>query len=220
MTALVTAQLTATKLLSFEVPVAVPVAGDALVMPGASLAIAVMFFTSDCYAELYGRRSAQIMVNVGFVMNFVLLGLVWSTILAPAAPSSVDPAAFASVLGASTNVVAGSLVAYLVSQNLDVIAFTAIGAYTRGAHLWLRNIASTATSQLVDTLVFVGLAFYAAPRLLGFGDPVPLGVLVALVVGQYLLKLGLALLDTPFVYLVVGYVRDIDPSTRTRARTI
>lgn len=217
-TALVTAQLTATKVLAFDVPFAVPVAGRTLVMPGASLAIAVMFFTSDCYAELYGRRPAQVLVNVGFLMNFVLLGLVWSTILAPAAPSSVDPTAFATVLGASTNIVVGSLVAYLISQNLDVVTFHAIRRYTDGAHLWLRNLGSTATSQLVDTVIFVAIAFYAAPVLLGFGQPLPTEVVAALVIGQYLLKLGLALLDTPFVYLVVSYVRDIDPATRTRAR--
>ncbi len=207
LTALVTAQLTATKVLAFEIPVAVPVAGDTLVLPGASLAIAVLFFATDCYAELYGRRPAQILVNVGFAMNFLLLALVWSTILAPAAPSSVDPAEFATVLGASTNIVVGSLVAYLVSQNWDILAFHWLGEYTDGAHLWLRNIGSTATSQAIDTVIFVGVAFALAPALLGLGTPLPTGVIASLVVGQYLLKLLIAVIDTPIVYAVVGLAR-------------
>jgi len=74
----------------------------------AALAYALTFLASDCYTELYGRRAAQIVVNVGFVLNFIVLALVWSTIAAPAAPSSVDPGAFETALGASTNVVLGA----------------------------------------------------------------------------------------------------------------
>ncbi|MFP4530763.1 MAG: queuosine precursor transporter [Halodesulfurarchaeum sp.] len=207
-TALVTAQLTASKVLAFELPFAIPVAGESLALPGAALAYALTFFASDIYAELYGRRAAQILVNVAFALNFVLLALVWSTILAPAAANSpVPPDTFATVLGASTNIVVASLAAYLVSQNWDVIAFHALREFTDGAHLWLRNIGSTATSQFLDTAIFVGLGFYLIPLALGTGEPLTLEIVASLFVGQYLLKLAIALLDTPFVYLVVGLVR-------------
>lgn len=211
-TALVTAQLTASKLLAFSLPVAIPLAGSMLVLPGAALAYAVTFFASDCYAELYGKRAAQEMVNVAFLMNFVVLALVWSTIAAPALnPESAST--FASVLGASTNIVAGSLLAYLVSQNWDVVVFHRIKAATDGEMLWLRNVASTASSQLLDTVIFVGVAFFALPLLgLNPGLGLPLFAaagpsVVALVVGQYLLKLLIAIVDTPFVYAVVRGVR-------------
>jgi uncharacterized integral membrane protein (TIGR00697 family) len=205
--ALATAQLTAAKVLAFELPIAVPLAGSELTLPGAALAIAVMFFASDCYTELYGKRAAQVLVNVAFAMNFLVLALVWSTILAPAAQSSIDPETFALVLGASTNIVAGSLVAYLASQNLDVIVFHALKETTDGEALWLRNIASTATSQLVDTVIFVGIAFWVVPQVAGIGPKLPGSVVISLVVGQYVMKLIIAVLDTPFVYLVTGGIR-------------
>ena len=208
--ALATAQLTAAKVLAFDLPFALPLAGSELALPGAALAIAVMFFASDCYTELYGKRAAQVLVNVAFAMNFLVLALVWSTILAPAA----DPAfagTFAEVLGASTNIVAGSLLAYVVSQNYDVIVFDAIKRRTDGRHLWLRNVASTGTSQLLDTVIFVGVAFWAMPTAVGIGPQLPTAAVVSLMVGQYLLKLVIALLDTPFVYLVTGAVRRSDP---------
>ena len=207
---LATAQLTAAKVLAFELPVALPLAGAELALPGAALAYALTFLASDCYTELYGRRAAQVLVNAAFAMNFLVLALVWSTILAPAA----DPAfaeTFAEVLGASTNIVAGSLLAYLVSQNYDVIVFDAIKRRTDGRHLWLRNVASTGTSQLLDTVIFVGVAFWAMPTAVGIGPQLPTGVVVSLMIGQYLLKLVIALLDTPFVYLVTGAVRRSDP---------
>jgi uncharacterized integral membrane protein (TIGR00697 family) len=207
-TALITAQLTASKVLAFDLPVSIPVAGETLALPGAALAYALTFFASDIYAEIYGRRAAQVLVNVAFGLNFVMLALVWSTILAPAAnASTVAPDTFATVLGSSTNIVIASLAAYLVSQNWDVLVFHYLRDVTDGAHLWLRNIGSTATSQLLDTAIFVGLGFYLVPLALGTGDPLPLAVIASLLVGQYLLKLAIALIDTPFVYLTVGLIR-------------
>ncbi|MFQ3318799.1 MAG: putative integral membrane protein (TIGR00697 family) [Natronomonas sp.] len=211
-TALVTAQVTAAKVLSFDLPFALPVAGAELALPGAALAYALTFFATDCYTELYGKRAAQVLVNVGFVMNFLVLALIWSTILAPAAPSSIDPAAFRTVLGASTNIVAASLFAYVISQNYDVVVFHYLADLTDGDHLWLRNIVSTGTSQAIDTVIFVGIAFWILPQYAGLGPELPGSVVLSLIVGQYALKLLIALVDTPFVYLVVGGVRRADTS--------
>jgi len=222
-TALVTAQLTASKILGFSLPFELPVVGAQLALPGAALAYAVTFLASDCYAELYGRRAAQVMVNVGFAMNFVLLALVWSTIAAPVAPNSqVAADTFATVLGASTNIVIASLLAYVVSQNWDVLVFHRLREYTDGDHLWLRNIGSTASSQAIDTVIFVTVGFAIAPAILGNGDVPGIGLLASLIVGQYLLKLAIAVLDTPVVYAIVGAIRQydldaaaLDPAGRT-----
>lgn len=208
-TVLVTAQVTAAKVLAFDLPVTIPVVGPELAFPGAALAYALTFLASDCYTELYGKRAAQVLVNVGFLMNFLVLGLIWSTILAP----GVDPEfsqTFATALGASTNIVAGSLLAYIVSQNLDVLVFHRLADATGGAHLWLRNIASTSASQFADTIIFVGIAFWVFPRFVGLGPEFPSSVVVSLIAGQYLLKLLIALLDTPFVYLITGAIRRVE----------
>ncbi len=209
-TALVTSQLTAAKLLGFSLPVSLPITGDLLVLPGAALAYAVTFFASDCYAELYGRRETQVVVNVAFAMNFVLLVLVWSTAVAPTGPNSpVSDAQFEAVVLPGVAVVLGSLSAYVVSQNWDVLAFHRIREYTDGDHLWARNVGSTASSQAIDTVIFVSVAFVLAPAL-GVGSGVPPGVAVQLMVGQYLLKLLVAVADTPFVYAVVGGLRSLE----------
>jgi uncharacterized integral membrane protein (TIGR00697 family) len=208
-TALVTAQLTASKILAFSIPFSLPFTGASLVMPGAALAYAGTFFASDCYSELYGREAATRVVNVGFAMNFVALLFVWSTIAAPAAGNGVPADQFANVLGASTNVVLGSLLAYLVSQNWDVYVFHEIRERTDGERLWLRNLASTASSQAIDTVVFVVVAFGLAPIVLG-GAALPTNVVLGLIVGQYLLKLLIAVVDTPLVYLVVALATDDD----------
>lgn len=201
-TALITSQVTAAKIVAVELPVAVPLTGNLLLVPAAAFAYAVTFFASDCYAELYGRQAATRLVNVAFVMNFVLLGLVWLAIFAPVFPESpVGQEQFSSVLGASTGVIAGSLLAYLISQNWDVIVFHRIRDYTDGEALWLRNLGSTITSQLIDTVIFITIAFIIF-------QGVPLSQAIGLIVGQYIIKLAIAVLDTPFVYATVRAVRN------------
>jgi uncharacterized integral membrane protein (TIGR00697 family) len=140
-------------------------------------------------------------------MNFVLLGLVWLAIAAPVFPESpVGQGPFSQVLGASTGIVAGSLLAYIVSQNWDVIVFHRIRDITDGEALWLRNIGSTLTSQFIDTVIFISVAFVVFQGL-------PLEQAVGLVIGQYVIKVAIAVLDTPFVYAVVGAVqKDADKS--------
>ncbi len=205
-TGMLVMQVTASKVLAFDLPVSVPLAGDQLLVPAGVFAYALTFFASDCYAELYGKRPAQALVNVAFAMNFVLLALLGLAIWAPAfefSPVGGEP--FATVLGASTGIVAGSLLAYVVSQNWDVIVFHRLRDATDGDALWLRNVASTASSQLIDTVIFIYIAFVLFQGL----SP---GAAVGLIIGQYLVKLGLALLDTPFVYLVVGTVRRSEPA--------
>jgi uncharacterized integral membrane protein (TIGR00697 family) len=208
-TALIAAQVTAAKVLAIGLPVGLPLTGELILVPGAVFAYALTFFASDCYAELYGRRAAQVLVNVAFTMNFVLLALVWLAIAAPIFGNSpVGQEAFASTLGASTGVVVGSLAAYVVSQNWDVIVFHRLREYSDGENLWLRNLASTASSQLIDTVIFITIAFLLFQGL-------PLEQVLGLIVGQYVVKLLIAVLDTPFVYAVVGAVRsrDLAPAT-------
>lgn len=207
-TALITAQVTAAKVVALNIPVSLPVTGDLLLIPAAAFAYAITFFASDCYAELYGRQAAQRLVNIAFLMNFVLLGLVWLAVAAPVFQASpVGQGPFSQVLGASAGVVAGSLLAYLVSQNWDVIVFHRIRDVTGGEALWLRNIGSTATSQLIDTLIFITVAFVIF-------QGVPVEQAVGLVIGQYVIKLAIATLDTPFVYVAVGAVRNNTDTTR------
>jgi uncharacterized integral membrane protein (TIGR00697 family) len=213
-TALITAQLTAAKVLALPIPFSLPLVGSTIILPGAAVAYAVTYLASDCYTELFGRRAAQVVINLAFAMNFVMLGLLWTTLSAP----GINPefaSTFNAALSPATNIVLGSLLAYLLSQNWDVVVFHWIRDQTDGAYLWLRNIGSTATSQALDTVVFVGIAFLIAPLVLGTGDALSLRQIAALIIGQYLLKLVIALVDTPLVYLIVGTVQSGSPDTET-----
>ena len=202
-TGLLTAQLTAVKILELS---ALNL-GISVMVPAGVLAYAITFFASDCYAELYGKQAARTVVSIAFAMNIVMLVLIWISINAPGSEAGVSPELFATVLGPSANVVIASLTAYLVSQNLDILIFDTIREKTNGSKLWLRNIGSTTISQLVDTILFITLTFSILPSIVGIGIGLPLSVIVQLILGQYLVKLLIALADTPLIYAFFSYLK-------------
>lgn len=95
-------------------------------------------------------------------------------------------------------IVLASMIAYLVSQHHDVWAFLKWREVTKGKHLWLRNNASTIISQGIDTILFITIAFYGV---------VPNNILLQMMLYQWIWKLIVALLDTPFVYIGVSLIK-------------
>ncbi|MFB6200177.1 MAG: queuosine precursor transporter [Candidatus Nanohaloarchaea archaeon] len=198
-TALITSQMISSKILAFSF------LGFTISMPGGTLAYAGTFFATDCISEMYGKKYAQKVVNIGFFMNFVMLILVWATIFSPAAQSSIDLGKFADILSSGTNIVIASLLAYIISQNWDVIVFHRLRELTSEKYLWLRNIGSTAASQMIDTVIFTVVAFTVVPSILSTGILVSSDALLGIIIGQYIAKLIIALLDTPLVYIAARF---------------
>ncbi len=164
-----------------------------LSVPAGVLAFSLTFLATDITNELFGPRAAYRIVIAGFVTLAFVAALIALAIVWPAAPIWDEQEAFESVLLQSERVILGSVIAYLFSQSIDVWLFARIRRATDGRFLWLRNNASTAVAQLLDSAVFVTVAFA--------------GVLpiAPLIFGQWIVKLAIAALDTPIVYVVVGW---------------
>jgi len=159
-------------------------------LPAGVIVYATTFLVTDFLTEFHGRRAALEAVWAGFLASILLVIAVEIAIAWPAAPFWPGQEAFQATLQLTGRIVLGSLVAYLVSQNWDVMLFHRIGERTKWKHLWLRNNVSTMTAQAWDTVIFITIAFY--------------GVLpvVPLIIGQYIVKLIIAAMDTPFLYSV------------------
>lgn len=159
--------------------------------------------------EIYGRSRAQLVVWLGFGANLLVLAMSQLAIALPPAAVYAHQAELETVLGAVPVIVFASLTAYLCAQSHDVWAFAFWKRVTQGRHLWLRNNLSTASSQLIDSLVFNGIAFWAfAPVRMSAED------LLATTLGYWLFKMLIALLDTPVVYLLVYALRRVEQPVR------
>ena len=162
-----------------------------LVIPAAIVAYPLTFLITDIIGELWGKDIANRAVKIGFICQLVSLVLIGLSILLPVAPFADNQAQFVGIMKSSFRVVAASLVAYLVSQSWDVWLFHKLKEKCNGKHKWLRNNASTLTSQMIDTAVFITIAFWGVvPNIL------------IMILSQYLIKSIYALLDTIPFYLL------------------
>lgn len=168
-----------------------------LTVPAAIVAYPLTFLMTDVIGEIWGKEEANKTVKLGFICQMVSLVLIGGAILLPVAPFADNQAQFTAILGSSFRVVFASMVGYLVSQSWDVWIFHKVrDAYikkhgsTKGGR-WIWNNASTMTSQIIDTAIFITIAFIGT---------VP--NIWTMILSQYLVKFVYALLDTPFFYLL------------------
>lgn len=190
---IVVANITASKIAFFALPVV-----GSIVLPAGFLAIAVAFLASDLLSELHGREAAHEVVTATVIALGAAFVLIEVAISFTPAPFYKAQTAYSTVLGGSTTIVVAAIVTTLVSQHLDVSIFHVIRERVR--FKFARNLGSTAASQLVDTTLFITLAFVVLPMFMG-GTVTPPSAAVALILGQYALKLIVAVLDTPLFYV-------------------
>ena len=158
------------------------------------------FLLTDVLSEVFGKQAARLWVWLGFFASLIVTGFVYLGGLIPESQYSQVGDCYQTMFSATPRIVFGSMLAYLTAQTLDVRLFHWIRGKTNGRHLWLRNNVATSVSQGVDTLVFCTVAFLGV---------VPLPVLVGMVLGQYLVKVAMAIADTPLCYGAVWFVRRI-----------
>ncbi len=172
-----------------------------LIIPAGLLAYPFTFLATDLICELYGKDRAQHLVWTGFLLNIFILFLMWmGHILPDASGISGATSTFESVYEFMKPNVIASMVAYLIAQSIDVKLFHFWKRFTKGKHLWLRNLGSTLGSQVIDTVCILTILFYT--NNLG-PDVTNLTILVGLMLKSYAFKFLFALIDTPFFYLGV-----------------
>ncbi|PRQ04379.1 Inner membrane protein YhhQ [Enhygromyxa salina] len=165
------------------------------------IAYPLTFLVTDILSEIYGARRANQVVVAGLLASVFTTGLVELADLSRSAEFGIGDESFHEVFGLSKIAVFASMMAYLTAQFIDIRLFHFWKRLTKGKHLWLRNNASTITSQVVDTFVVLGLlAAFEAGGITW--DKVP-----GLVLDGLLFKWAFAALDTPLLYLAVGALK-------------
>jgi uncharacterized integral membrane protein (TIGR00697 family) len=157
---------------------------------GGNVLYASIFLATDLLSEYYGGREARRAVLIGFFCSVFALVAASVTLAFRPAPWDWAQPSLEAIFTPVARIVAGSMIAYFLSQNLDTYLYDFIRRRWKG--LWLRNNGSTWLSQLVDTLVFCTVALLGTMPRAAWGR---------VVLSTYLLKIVVAAVDTPFIYL-------------------
>ena len=160
----------------------------------------ITFLVTDIISEIYGRKKANSVVLSGlFASIFVLVIVTVANSVQATEWSPVNDATFSNVFGLTGIAVGASMLAYLLAQFIDIRVFHFWKKLTNGKHLWLRNNASTFSSQLVDTATVLVL--------LCFAGGIAWDKFWVLLLNGFLFKVIMALIDTPILYLVINLIR-------------
>lgn len=157
-----------------------------------------IFFATDVLSENFGKAEANKAVRMGFAVSVIVLIMMSLALLylpsnrpETAAYSASIHESFATIVSFTPRFVFGSLLAYYVSQTFDVWAFHKIKEMTGERWLWLRNNGSTISSQALDTVIYSLVAWWGI---------VDLKTALALGAAKYIFKIGIAMIDTVFIY--------------------
>ncbi len=168
---------------------------------GGTLLFPLSYIFGDILTEVYGYSVSRRVIWIGFAAAALFSITVWIVGLLPAeaewsARAGMD--AYNAILGSTPRIVIASLIAYWAGSFTNAFVLAKIKVATQGKWLWLRTIGSTIAGELVDTLLFV---------LIAFAFDMSGAVLFSIFLSNYIFKVGVEVLLTPVTYAVVSWLK-------------
>ncbi len=156
----------------------------------------IVFITTDLINEYFGRKGVKKLSVITACLIAYCFVLLYFALKIPAVKGEdlVTDAQFNGVFGQSMWIIVGSITAFLVSQLIDVTIFHFFKNKTGGKMIWLRSTGSTVISQLFDSFIVLGIAFWMTGK-------ISTDDYIASAFTGYFVKLIIAILLTPLIYL-------------------
>ena len=172
-----------------------------LSMTAGLIVFPISYIINDCIAEVWGFRKARLIIWLGFLMNFMVVGLGQIAVALPAAPFWEGEESFDFVFGLAPRIAASSLVAFLAGSFINAYIMSRMKVASSGRYFSLRAIVSTLGGEGADSVVFFPLAF---------GGLMPADELMKMMVVQVVIKTLYEVIVLPITIRVVTYIKKID----------
>lgn len=169
--------------------------GDAVMSVGI-LPWPIVFITTDLINEYFGQKGVRRLSVITACLIAYCFVLLYAALQIPAVngPGLVSDTQFNAVFGQSMWIIVGSIMAFLVSQLIDVTIFHFVKSKTGDKKIWLRSTGSTVISQLFDSFIVLGIAFWMTGKM-------DTHTFVRSAFTGYFVKLAIAIVLTPMIYL-------------------
>jgi len=165
---------------------------------GGTILFPVSYIFGDILTEVYGYRKSRQVIWIGFTSALLMSVILAIVGFMPPARGWENQEAYSKILGTTPRIVAGSLFAYFAGEFSNSYVLAKLKIFTRGRWLFSRTIGSTIVGEGVDTLFFV---------LIAFAGTIPGNTLMAVIVSNYIFKVGFEVAATPLTYLIVGNLK-------------
>jgi uncharacterized integral membrane protein (TIGR00697 family) len=160
----------------------------------------ISYVIDDVLTEVYGYARARRAIWAGFIALAFMAVMEWTVVHLPVAEGWTGQDAYERVFGAGWRIILASMAAFWVGDFLNSVVLAKMKIWTQGRYLWSRTIGSTIIGEGADSLIFYPLAFYGMPDW-------PVAALGAVMLSQFVLKVGWEVVLTPVTYAVVGWLK-------------
>jgi hypothetical protein len=168
------------------------------VFDGGTLLFPLSYIFGDVLTEVYGYKASRKVIWTGLAMLCVMSLNIWLIGALPGDPSWTLQKSYDDILSSVPRIALASILGYFAGEWSNSVVLSRMKLLTKGRWLWTRTIGSTLVGELVDTLIFVTVAFAGA---------YPARVLVAMLLSNYLFKCSIEAAFTPLTYAVVSRVK-------------
>ena len=174
-----------------------------LAVTAGMLVFPLSYIINDCIAEVWGFKKSRLIIWMGFLMNFLVVGLGQIAVMLPAAPFWEGEENFNFVFGLAPRIAAASLVAFLAGSFLNAYVMSKMKLKSKGRHFSLRAVVSTLAGESADSLIFFPIAF---------AGMMPAMELLKMMAVQAVLKTVYEIMVLPVTVRVVRYIKRVDGS--------
>lgn len=165
---------------------------------GGTLLFPLAYIFGDILTEVYGYKRSRRVIWMGFAMAFLMAVVFMIVGALPADSEWGHQDAYDVILGWTPRIVLASLIAYLFGEFSNSFILAKMKILTEGKWLWSRTIGSTLVGQLIDSALFIVIAFAGL---------LPTSLLVTLIISNYIFKTLVEIIFTPVTYAVVGFLK-------------
>ncbi|MBP9832477.1 MAG: queuosine precursor transporter [Candidatus Pacebacteria bacterium] len=165
---------------------------------GGTLLFPLSYIFGDIMTEVYGYKKARNVIWLGFISAFVMSVVFMIVGALPGAADWGNQAAYDAILGLTPRIVLASLFAYFCGSFSNSFILAKMKILTKGKLLWTRTIGSTVVGELVDSTLFILIAFWGV---------LPSSLLITLILSNYIFKTAVEVLFTPLTYKVIHFLK-------------
>lgn len=167
-------------------------------LDGGTLLFPLAYIFNDVLTEVYGYNRSRKVIWLGFASAILMSVTLIIVGILPSATGWENQDAYQKILGQAPRIVIASLCAYFVGEFANSFILAKMKIASRGKWLWMRTIGSTLVGEMLDSLIFVTIAFTGV---------LPNELIIALIISNYIFKTGIEIIFTPITYVIVNFLK-------------
>lgn len=177
----------------------IPLTGIDFSFDGGTLLFPLSYIFADILTEVYGYERSRRVIWAGFAGLILMSLTVWLVGVIPADPDWPFQQSYHNLLMTAPRIALASIIAYFIGEFSNSYILSRLKIFTKGKYLWIRTIGSTLVGELIDSALFV---------LIAFGGIWESSLVLRVLISNYIFKTGYEIIATPLTYAITNWLKN------------